>query len=390
MIKINTNLFKNFKFIFAAFFLAALITTIQHTFFHESNNYKIFYNSLKHLLANTSLYTSYPSEHFDYFLYSPSFPVIFSPFFLLPYKAGLFMWHLFFAAVWVVAVYKMPLSDTKKVFMYWFGFQELLTALGNSQTNPLIAAIPLFAFICFEKNKTIWAAFFIILGFEIKIYSLVTGALFLLYPKKGKLILACIFWLIVFALLPLLIVSPAELIHQYALWFERLVIRSESDKFGNVSIHRIIHQTISENISTSAIIGGGVLVFCSVFIHIKAYVSEKFRMFLLASVLIFQIIFSPASESATYISAITGVAIWWLYAPKTALDYILVIGCFILTVMGPTDFMPAYIKKNFIIPHVLKAWPCALIWLRIIYLMHVEGLTYRADTEQPSVTVNYT
>ncbi|HEX8332499.1 MAG TPA: glycosyltransferase family 87 protein [Segetibacter sp.] len=365
-------IFKNYKFLFIVFLLAAVFIGIQQTFLHESNNYRIFFYSLKHLYQNTNLYAAYPAEYYDFFLYSPSFPLIFSPFFLLPFKTGCFIWHLLFAAVWVLSVYKMPLHSDKKVFMYWFGFQELLTALGNSQTNPLIAAIPLFTFICFKKGKPFWAAFFIVLGFEIKIYSLVSGALFLAYPQKGKFILSGLFWLLIFTLLPLLIISPSDLLLQYQFWGDRLFEKTAGDKNVSLSVHRIISQAFSPNISPLVIVASGILLFCSVFIYTKVLNNEKFRMLLLASVLIFQVIFHPAAESASYITAVTGVMIWWLYCPKTTLDYILVIACFILTVMGPTDFVPRYIKEYFVLPYALKAWPCVLIWLRILYLMHVE------------------
>ncbi|WP_246859283.1 glycosyltransferase 87 family protein [Spirosoma sp. KCTC 42546] len=105
---------------------------------------------------------------------------------MLPFSAGLFLWHFLFAGIWVLAIYRMPLSHQQKVFAYWFCLQELFTSLVNSQTNPLIGAIPLAAFISFEKRQHFWAAFFIILGFNIKIYSLVAAALFLLYPQKPR------------------------------------------------------------------------------------------------------------------------------------------------------------------------------------------------------------
>lgn len=366
-------IFTNKKLIVATFFFAALITAIQNTFLHESNNYKIFYYSLNHLLKGADLYVEYPRQHFDFFLYGPAFPVLFSPFFLLPYKVGLFLWHFFFTAVWVVAIYKMPLTNNQKAFALWYGFQELFTAISNSQTNPLIAAIPLFAFIAFERNRPFWAAFFIIVGFNIKIYSIVAGALFILYPQKVKFITSSLFWALVFAVLPLLFTSPAKLLLQFQSWFRRLVQKSDYDKINNISIHRLIHQIISLDISAMFIAATGIILFCSVYLNRKAFFSKNFRMLLLSLILIFQVIFHPAAESASYITAVTGVAIYWLYCPRNTIDIILIIACYILTIMSSTDLMPAYIKDNFIKPYVLKALPCVLIWLRVLFLMHIQG-----------------
>lgn len=361
---------------------------VKYTFFKSVNNYSIFFYSLPHLSGGQSLYAEYPEVYFDYYLYAPTFPVIFAPIFVLPYKVGLFIWPFLFTGLWVLAVYKMPWNEKQKLFAYWFGIQELLTAIDNIQTNPLIATIPLFAFACMEKGKVFWAAFFIILGFYVKIYSIVTGALFIIYPQKGKFIASTVFWFLVFALLPLLLTTPDKLIWQYQLWVERLMAKSDHDQMTNVSIHRIVNQAISPNISSNAIIGSGVLLFCSVFIHIKRYKETYFRMLLLASILIFQVIFNPVSESATYITAVTGVAVWWMYSPKTLLDKILIVFCYLFTVMGPTDLMPRVIRKEYIEPYVLKSLPCVLIWFRILYLMHSPAPTTGPELESDAELSN--
>lgn len=366
----NKPLFLNYKFIFFVFFAGTLITALQNTFLLNCNNYKIFYYSLQHLQQGQSLYTEHPTEYYDHYHYAPAFAVLFSPFFILPYKVGLFLWHFFFGAVWVFAIYKMPLTKVEKVFAYWYCLQEYLLAISNAQTNPLIAAIPLFAFICFEKKKPFWAAFLILLGFHIKIYSIIAAALFVVYPQKIKFVLSCFFWGVVIGLLPLLVTSPAQMIWQYRLWLNQLIIKTDHDKFFNTSIHRIVHQTLSPNIPTMVIVGAGAVIFCTVYIHRKCFSSTRFKMLLLSSILIFQVIFQPAAESATYITAVTGVMIYWFCCPRTTPDFILISACYVLTVMSFTDLMPSYFKTHFIVPYVLKAWPCVLIWLRVLYLMH--------------------
>jgi hypothetical protein len=367
---LRNKIFNNKKILATLFIIVPLFIAIKYTFFEDANNYSIFFYSIRHLIEGTSLYGDYPNEYFDYYLYSPTFGVIFSPILLLPYSLGLFIWPFLFTGIWVLAVYKMPLDDKQKIFAWWFGIQELLTAVDQVQTNPLIAAIPLFAFFCINRGSVFWAAFFIILGFYVKVYSLVTAALFIVYPSKPRFLISLVFWLVSFALLPLLFTSPDKLTWQYHKWIERLTLKSEHAHLYNVSIHRIVNQAISPNISSAAIIGAGIALFCSVFIHIRRHADLHFRMLLLASILIFQVIFNPVSESATYITAITGVIVWWLYCPRTPGDWFLVVFCYIFTVMGPTDLMPRYIRKQFIEPYVLKALPVVLIWFRILYLMH--------------------
>ncbi|HEX8277186.1 MAG TPA: hypothetical protein VF540_00770, partial [Segetibacter sp.] len=141
------KVFDNQKLLTFLFFIIALFCAVKYAFFKVANNYTIFYYSLRHLHSGQSLYEAYPSQYFDHFLYAPAFAIVFAPIFILPYKLGLFFWPFLFTALWVVAIYKMPWTNKQKLFAGWFGIQELLTAIDNSQTNPLIAAIPLFAFI---------------------------------------------------------------------------------------------------------------------------------------------------------------------------------------------------------------------------------------------------
>ncbi len=377
---VKKPIFGNFRFIFGIYGILFLFASIRIVGWYGSNNYSIFYHSLYHLIDVKSLYALYPAEYEDHYHYAPTFAALFAPIFALPYSVGLFLWHLLFAGVWVYAIYRLPITHQQKVFGYWFALHELFTSIVNSQTNPLIAAIPIFAFLSFEKRQPVWAAFFIILGFNIKIYSLVAAGLFLIYPQKGRFLIALVGWAVVLGLLPLLFTSPDHLLWQYELWVRQLLIKSDGDKWANTSIHRLIHLFVSPDLSTAAIIGMGVVLFCTVYGQIRRFGEHTFRMLLLASVLIFQVIFNPVSESPTYITAVTGVLCWWYVSPKTPLDRVLLIGCFILTIMSPSDLFPTSIRSQYVIPYGLKALPCVLIWFRVIYLMHFPPPTSSVQT----------
>ena len=92
---------------------------------------------------------------------------------------------------------------------------------------------------------------------------------------------------------------------------------------------------------------------------------------LLASVLIFTVIFSSGSESPTYIIAFTGVSIWFMVqaSPKSKGILFLFVFAFLLTSMSPSDLFPKIIRDTYIKPYSLKAFPCVLVWLIIIYQM---------------------
>src|SRR5205823_4586958 len=160
---------------------------------------------------------------------------------------------------------------------YWFGLHELFTSTVNSQTNPLITALSIFAFISFEKKQPFWAAFFIMIGFNIKIYSLVAAGLFILYPQKWKFIKAMVFWSVILGLLPLLLTSPAKMLWQYELWVRELFIKSDGDKWLNISIHHFVNLFISPNITASAIIFTGVILFCTAYLHRRRFNEHTFQ-----------------------------------------------------------------------------------------------------------------
>jgi hypothetical protein len=367
-------LFSDFRFIFGVFAALALLISIRTVFVTGANNYLIFYHTLDHLVAGTDLYAHYPAEYEDRNHYAPSFGAIFSPIFALPYSVGLFLWHFLFAGIWVYAIYRLPLTHRQKVVAYWFAMHELFTALANSQTNPLITALPIFAFLAFEKRQPIWAAFFLMLGFNIKIYSLVGGALFLLYPQKGKFLAAMVGWGVVMAAFPLLFTTPDSLLWQYQNWIAELLNKTDFDKWGNTSIHRLVHQTLSPDVPGPVIIGIGIVLFCSTLGYVRRYNDLTYKLMLLASVLIFQVIFNPVAESPTYIIAVTGVLLWWFVSPQSGFDRALLIACFVLTVLSPSDLFPKVLREQVVRPYVLKALPCVLIWFRLIYLMHVTSL----------------
>ncbi len=67
--------------------------------------------------------------------------------------------------------------------------------------------------------------------------------------------------------------------------------------------------------------------------------------------------------------AFVGVAIWYINNPRpiTALDICLLIFALILTSLSPSDLFPRYLKDHYVDPYALKALPCFLIWLKIIY-----------------------
>jgi len=97
-------------------------------------------------------------------------------------------------------------------------YLEVLLALQYGQSNALVAALMILAFVAFEGRRQLGAASSITGGAAVKLFPLAALSLAIFYP--GRLRFAAIFGavLAVAVLLPLVAVSPAQLLAQYDSW----------------------------------------------------------------------------------------------------------------------------------------------------------------------------
>lgn len=344
---------------------------------HKCNNFLIFKGVFWHTWNGTSLYEPYPQEYFDVNHYGPLFSVVIAPFALLPHPFGLVLWLVVMSYLLYLSIRKLPMPWKKQVFIYWFCAHELLTALFMSQFNIAIAAIIIATWYCIEKEKDIWAMFFIMLGTFVKLYGIVGLAFFFFSRHKVKFVLWGIVWAVVFFVLPMFISSPAYVLEQYKEWYICLGEKNGENMFSlaqNISLLGMVRKlTHCASYSDLWLIVPGLVLFCLPYLRLKQYRNQAFRYAFLASVLLFVILFSTGSESSTYIIALLGVAIWYVTAPwkRTKWDIALLVFAFILTSLSPSDLFPAYIRKTFVQPYALKALPCIIIWFKLMYEMLV-------------------
>lgn len=371
---------QNHKFIALIYVMTAIVACMVKvsldfkphdpaTYISKVNNFIIFKNSFYHLINHVTLYGPHPLEQYDLYKYSPTFALLFAPFAIFPTYVGAVLWAVFNALILFWAIYKLPVDDTKKTFIYWFSLIELVTSIQNSQVNPLITALFLFTFIAFERKQLLLAAFIVILSAYIKVYGVLGAALFLLYPDKPKFILYCVGWAIVLFLIPMVVLSYGELINQYKGW-QDTISNDHQTRAVDVSIMRFMMSIggVEFNNKMRLIIQiVGILIFCLKYVRVKLFHSFEFRILFLASVMIWSIVFNHLAESATYIIAIVGIAIWYTSEQQHALSISLLVACFILSSLSPTDIFPRSIRESYIVPYALKALPCFLVWAYIEY-----------------------
>lgn len=334
-------------------------------YYTHYNNYVIFKSSFIHLLNNTNLYGYYKFEHGDFYKYSPTFALLMAPFYYLPDAIGLSLWNVLNMVVFYYAITVLKINGTssKSIFILLFVIMELVLAAQNTQSNGLLAAFNLLAFAAYEKGNSNRAAFFIVLGSFIKIYSVMACLLLLLYPKKIKAMLALVFWFIFFLALPLLVINLPELVGQYKNWW--LLLQIDHNKSIGMSMFSYVHLFSSLKwVQTLTLLAGMILLLLPL-LQTSRFNDPAFRLNYLCLLLLGMVLLNHKAESPTYIIAVTGVATWMVNAKATIVKNILCWGTFFFTSVWFTDIVPSHIRKNSFDPLLVKPFFPVIIFFVI-------------------------
>lgn len=356
-------------------FLMAIAAVSAELFIQSINNYHIFKGVFWHTIEQTNLYSAYPLEYHDINHYGPFFSVVIAPFAMLPDGIGVFAWCLVNAFVLYYAIKKLPLNTNGKLAVLAIAAIEMMTAIHNVQINPMLTGWLILAFVMTEKGNNFWAGLFIAAGFMVKIYG-IAGLLFFAFSKNRlTFVLSFIFWVAVMFFLPMLMSSPAFVIQSYYDWGMALMEKnSENIDFLSRSVMQDISVTglirrifqIPYSINLYVLIPAFFMIMLPL-LRFNQYKFLLYRLSYLAIVLISVVIFSTSAESATYIIAVTGAAIWYSISPHNKWSTALLIFMLLITCLSPTDLFPAYIREHYIRPYSLKVLPCIIIWIILIW-----------------------
>ena len=365
--KISTSLkaffsrpfFKNKKAITSIYIILCILISLKIYFLETWDNYDCFTASYSHLIHNLDLYLMYPLEYHTEYNYSPTFAFIMGFYAHFPDGIGILLWNLTHTIAFIVAVYLLPMEDKKKNFLLWFCLVEFITAAENVQTNASVAALIMLVFIFQQKEKTTWSSLFYVFGFFFKIYVLTAGVFFLCFNKKGAFVWKALAWGILFFSLPLLFISVDQLTFLYESWIERL--QKQSDRHS-LSLLGIIDFLLNEGLQQGYIILAGLIPMLLVLIKKEVYKNLHFQILYLGAILMFTIVFNPGVESPSYIIALPGVALWYLFGAKNKWRMYLMIGVFIFTCLSPTEIFPRFIRDEVLVPLHMKAIPVVLTW----------------------------
>src|SRR5215218_7559126 len=175
---------------------AIVAATVQHGDASQNNNFRIFRAASRHLLAGADLY---------------------APFAYVPFAPAMLLWNALNAGALYVAL-GLVLPRRAATVARAVVFLDMLGSLQNVQSNALVAALIVFTFAAYERHHTALGSLAAITGTYIKVFPLAGVSFGIFHPRKVRVAVAVVLGMVLFALLPLLVISPDGLLAQYASW----------------------------------------------------------------------------------------------------------------------------------------------------------------------------
>jgi len=365
------------RVVLSAYLLAAAIVTLVKLapgdfvenghLYQPLQNFAIFRNSFLHLIHGQDLYAAYPDEQWDLYRYSPTFGILFAPFALLPYAAGVVLWNIVNAGALFWAVWSIPhLDKQKRALALWFTFLALLTALGNAQSNALVAALMIGAYASQERKRPGLASMFIGLSVCVKPFGILALVPCLLCEGRRRLARLTAAFGLALAALPILVVSPGSLATLYRNWFATMIAFNQSRR--GISVMGMLSTWFGWNPPSNTVVAAGVFVIAAVtFVGVARghHSNTAFRLLTTASALIFVTIFNYAAESPTYVIAVAGVGLWFFTQPMNSVNAVLLALVFLFAELSSSSIFPRELRRDVFETYAIKAVPCVIVWAKL-------------------------
>ncbi len=361
---------KNPKCVFWLGMLIAIVATVLEVSRGRDANYQVYSDATRLFWEGITPYTmEFVAAHGRYFLYPPTFCVVYAPVLLLPWWLGPFVWNLGNYSLFALAIKTLPSRfEEYKHRIFLFLLPILLQAVFCYQYNIVVCYLFLFSFSLMERGKGHWAAVLIMLSACTKIYGGIQLAMLLMYPKPWRnMAVALASGVILFAL-PAMNLSFAHPFDLYGDMAAILNTHNTGVDYVGLLYARGLKWLLLPN---HQVVQGGVLLLLAVlfFVCHSRWADMRFRAQCLAVLMGFVILFSDCPETHTYLIAIAGYLVaFWLQPGKTRLDWVLFWLLFVNFAILPTDVLcppkvHAFIHNTF----WLDVYVYAACWLRTVW-----------------------
>jgi hypothetical protein len=379
--------------------LAVVVATLQRGGIIDprvealENNFRIFRWAYFNLVQGVDLYAAHTEHYNDLFKYSPTFALFFAPFAPLPFWLGLTLWNAANAlSVWWAVTRLLPTRQAALVLSLCF--IEVLTAVQRAQSNALVAALIILAFLAFQRGWFFRAALAIGAGAFIKIFPLAMLMFGLFERRVVRFALIFVAVMAGLAALPLVVTTPAKLAEQYASW--RAVEASDAGDLVNECVHckrdfyagGALYGGVMQQLriwtgkpipNWPVQLVGTLLLLLPMAVRWRDWGDPDFRRRLLTSLLVYVVIFNHQSESPSFVIAMLGVAIWYATSARTWWHTALMALTVSVVSIGYSDAMPAWVRGEIFGRYRLKTVPCVVVWV----VMQLELLRPEARSRKP-------
>ena len=337
---------------------AALTVTIQRGVFGFPNDYAIFRSSFWNLVAHRDLYVLRLDQARDYFKYSPSFALLFAPFAVLPFVAGLFLWNVVNALAIFFAL-RLLLPRDRWALAQALAFLPILRSIQASQSNAIVAALIILAFVSFERGWLWRGGISIALGAITKIFPLAALTFALPRPDRVRAITITIVSTAILVALPLLLISPSALVAQYESW--GALQGRETALVGSSAMELFRDAGITWPAWPVQLIASAVVLAVLV-LRMRDWNDRKLRLRFLGFVMVFCVVFNHRAERQSAVIALCGMVVWYLASPRSAWRTALFAIVYFLVALTSSSFMPEAIK-HIVGPQLRLSIPVTIVWL---------------------------
>ena len=342
----------------AGVWLGAVIVASLQAAARHNNNFEIFRTSWHNLVAGRDLYVA-SVNHQDFFKYSPTFALLFAPFAIVPFTAGLLLWNALNAGTLYWALGRV-LAHPQALAARGIVFLEALGSMQNAQSNALSAGLMIVAFSELERRRELTAALAVAYGTLIKIFPLAAAVFAIFRPYRVKRFATYGIMVAAMAIVaPLLVTSPERLAMQYRSWESLSKVDALTRGYSVMEHLQLVAGADLPNWPIQLI---GLLVLLAPLVRYSFWGQERFRLLFLASVLMFCVLFNHKAESPTFVVAIAGVAIWFMVVERGWLQWTALALVVVLCILSPTDVMPERLQEGVFEPYKVRTLPVLFVW----------------------------
>lgn len=337
---------------------AIIVTWQQHGAGHHGvyDLYRIAFDDLR---AGRDLYAT------TNYRYSPTFALLFAPLAVLPLTAGLLVWCLLgflgMYAAFEVLLRHLPPGRRRLAQLLILG--EVVRCMQNTQSNALITALMIAAFLAYERAWPWRGAWAVTVGAAIKVFPAGAGLFALLRPRPARAILALAAAGAVLLAAPMLVTGPQLLLQQYHWWITEAPgpvrrFYSAMDLFGVWTGAAVPHLPVQ--------LLGLALLLGPVFLRRGAWDAPAFRRLVLYGVLGFSLLFNPRAESPTFVVGMAGVVAWWADGPRERWRTVLLVLAVALVTGLRSDLVPRAWRNEWLDPLRIMTIPVLAAWAAML------------------------